>query len=233
MEWQAWRQNGIAGELYYDTDLRVRRSGDAWIEPVLLRRQRRRHALLPGHAGEDRRHHAHPGREPAPQADPRRHGGLRVLQGARRRRRSGDGRRRGGGAVAQGVPERERPGARSTPRATASRVRIEELTGQTPPPMGGDRRRLGRRRTAARAAATGGNGATSDDRRLAPSTPATPASVGRPLGCSHAPRPRRRRPRCRWRWCCSRSALLFAARSPPRRCAPAPVAEVARAPLSW
>ena len=122
MEWQAWRQK-VSGELYYDTTYAFTR-GDAWTNPVLLRRQRRRHALLPGHAGQDRRHHAHPDRQPAHEDDPRGHGGLRVPEGARRRRRRGHGRQPRRRPVAQGVPEHERPGVdrrRAPPHRAAHR----------------------------------------------------------------------------------------------------------------
>ena len=188
MEWQAWRQQ-VAGELYYDTTYAFP-AGDAWTQPVLLRRQRRRHPLLPGHAGKDRRHLAHPDRQPAPEAHPRGHGGLRVPEGARRRRRPGDGRRRGRGAVARRRTRTCRTRRRSTPRATASRCASSSSPGR--------RRRRWAGRAAARAAQNGGssdgsgsgiggNGATSGDTGSAGSTDATPTpAAGSHSGCSFA-----------------------------------------------
>ncbi|MGZ3428675.1 MAG: MYXO-CTERM sorting domain-containing protein, partial [Polyangia bacterium] len=58
-------------------------------------------------------------------------------------------------------------------------LRIEALTGQTPPPMDGSGGASG----GGTGDTTGGNGATPD-----PGTPAsTPASSGGHSGCSHAP----------------------------------------------
>ncbi len=56
-------------------------------QPVGLQRKRRRHALLPGHARQDRRDHARAGGVHPAQDDPRGDGGLRVPEAALRSRR--------------------------------------------------------------------------------------------------------------------------------------------------
>jgi len=182
MEWQAWRQKA-AGELYYDTTYAFPR-GDTWTSQYYFGGNGDGTLFYPGTPAKIG------GTSHIPIASLRVkliREGMEDYEYFKALADAGDPAMADAEAAALSprAYQNESDPAKIDAMRHRIALRIEELTGQTPPPMGGGSTTPGSGGDQNSAGdATGGNGATSGDTGAAPSP--TPSSGGH-SGCSHAP----------------------------------------------
>jgi len=181
MEWQAWRQKA-AGELYYDTTYAFPK-GDAWTSQYYFGGNGDGTLLYPGTPAKIG------GTTHIPIASLRFkliREGMEDYEYFKALADAGDPAMADSEAAALSPKAYQNESDPAKIDAMRHRIalRIEELTGQTPPPMGGTSAGSGGQNTGS-GNGTGGNGATNDTggSSSAPSTP----SAGGHSGCSHAP----------------------------------------------
>jgi len=181
MEWQAWRQKA-AGELYYDTTYAFTR-GDAWTNQYYFGGNGDGTLLYPGTPAKIG------GTTDIPIASLRMkliREGMEDYEYFKALADAGDPAMADAEAAALSPTayHNESDPAKIDAARHRMALRIEELTGQTPPPMGGNGAGSGAQNGGGDGSGTGGNGVSGDTG----ATPPAPASTsGGKSGCSAAP----------------------------------------------